>query len=82
MVALPVLFASLIFSTLLRRSADPAKALAYNLLGAVVGGVLEYGSMAVGIKALYVIAAALYVAVAAMLITRRSARLPVSLATS
>lgn len=60
MVALPIFFAALIFSTLFRRSADPPRALAWNLLGAIVGGVLEYSSMAVGIKALYVIAAAIY----------------------
>lgn len=62
MVALPIFFASMIFSTLLGERADPARALAYNLLGAIVGGVLEYASMVVGIKALYVIAAGLYLA--------------------
>jgi hypothetical protein len=31
-----------------------------NLLGAIVGGLLEYAAMAVGIKALYLIAAAAY----------------------
>jgi hypothetical protein len=40
-VALPVLFAALTFSTLLSRRVDATKALAYNLLGAIVGGVLE-----------------------------------------
>ena len=60
MVALPVLFAALIFSTLLSRRADATQALAYNLLGAIVGGVLEYSAMAFGIKALYVVALATY----------------------
>lgn len=60
MVALPILFAALIFSSLFRHSADPPRALAWNLLGAIVGGVLEYGSMAVGIKALYAVAAVIY----------------------
>ena len=60
MVALPILFAALIFSTLFRESADPPRALAYNLLGAIVGGVLEYSSMAFGIKALYLIGALIY----------------------
>jgi spermine/spermidine synthase len=72
MVALPVFFASLIFSTLLQRRGDATRALAYNLLGAIVGGVLEYSSMALGIKALYLIAAATYVG--AMLIVRRQER--------
>ena len=73
LVALPVLFASLIFSTLLAHRVDPARALAYNLLGAIVGGVLEYSSMALGIKGLYVLAAAVYVA--ALLLTLRNRRI-------
>src|SRR4029434_2059590 len=60
LVALPVLFASLIFSTLLASRVDPARALAYNLLGAIVGGVLEYSSMAIGIKALYLLCGHVY----------------------
>ena len=60
LVALPVLFASLIFSTLLAQRIDPARALAYNLLGAIVGGALEYTSLAMGIKALYLLAGAVY----------------------
>jgi hypothetical protein len=75
MVALPVLFASLIFSTLLRRRVDPTSALACNLLGAVVGGILEYSSMAGGIKLLYVVAAAAY-AGAAFFAIREGRRLP------
>ncbi len=66
MVALPVLFASLIFSTLLARRADATGALAYNLLGAVIGGLLEYSSMAFGIKALYLVAAVAYLGAAYM----------------
>ena len=69
MVALPIFFASLIFSTLLMRRADGTRALAWNLLGAIVGGVLEYSSMLVGIKALYLLAAALYLG--AMLLAPR-----------
>jgi hypothetical protein len=55
-----VFFAALIFSTLFAQRDNTPHALASNLLGAIVGGVLEYSSMALGIKALYVIAAALY----------------------
>lgn len=72
MVALPVFFAALIFSTLLGRRMDGSRGLAYNLLGAIIGGVLEYSSMIVGIKGLYILAAVLYLA--AMLLTRRSER--------
>src|SRR4051812_46078015 len=72
MVALPVFFAALIFSTLLGRRGDGSRALAYNLLGAIVGGVLGYSSMVIGIKGLYIVAAVLYVG--ALLLTRRSER--------
>jgi hypothetical protein len=72
LVAMPVLFASLIFSTLLARRVDPARALAYNLLGAIVGGVLEYSSMAIGIKGLYLLAGAVYVG--ALLLSLRNRR--------
>jgi hypothetical protein len=60
MVALPIFFAALIFSTLLARRRDAGRALAYNLLGAILGGVLEYSAMALGVKAMYVVAAMLY----------------------
>jgi spermidine synthase len=73
MVALPVLFASLIFSTLLRQRRDSTRALAYNLLGAVVGGLLEYSSMIGGIKLLYVIAAGAYIG-AALFVRREAGR--------
>ena len=75
MVGLPVLFAALIFSTLLRDRTDATRALAFNLLGAIIGGVLEYSSMALGIKALYLLAAAIYLA--AWLSSRRE-RAPLS----
>jgi hypothetical protein len=75
MVALPIFFAALIFSTLFGQRADAPRALAWNLLGAIVGGLLEYSSMVFGIKALYVIAAALYAT--AFLLSKRGAE-PVS----
>jgi len=60
LVALPVFFAAMIFATLFRTRADATRALGYNLLGAIVGGVLEYSSMVLGVKALYVIVAVAY----------------------
>jgi hypothetical protein len=71
MVALPVLFASLIFSSLLRRRVDPTAALACNLLGAVIGGLLEYSSMVGGIKVLYLVAATAYAGAALFVIRDR-----------
>lgn len=56
----PVLFAAVIFAFLLKKSADPAAALGANLIGAVVGGLLEYSSMVLGLRAMTLLAAFLY----------------------
>jgi hypothetical protein len=58
--ALPVAFAGIIFSSLLRRSENPSAALGSNLLGAVCGGALEYLSLLIGLRALALLALALY----------------------
>ena len=58
--ALPVAFAGVIFSTLLRRSGDPTSSLGSNLLGAMVGGILEYSSMYFGLRFIALLALALY----------------------
>lgn len=71
MVALPIFFAAMIFATLFRTRVDTTRALSYNLLGAVLGGTLEYSSMVVGIKALYLVAAVAYLS--AFLYARRAA---------
>ena len=60
LVGLPVLFAAVVFATLFRETEDAARALAFNVMGAVCGGVLEYSSMVFGIKALYLIAGLAY----------------------
>jgi SAM-dependent methyltransferase len=59
-VAVPVFFAALIFAVLFRDHPDPTRGLAVNLMGAILGGVLEYTAMATGVKALYLVAAAGY----------------------
>ncbi len=51
-VGIPVLFASFIFSKRYGAERDPTGALAFNILGAVAGGVLEYSSMSFGLDAL------------------------------
>ncbi len=58
----PVFFASLIFGHLIREEPDLYRAYGSNLLGAVLGGALEYFSLVTGIKAMFLIAMALYVA--------------------
>jgi SAM-dependent methyltransferase len=59
-MGLPILFAGIIFSASFAVAADRAAVLAANLLGAMAGGALETFSFLVGIKALLLLAAALY----------------------
>ncbi len=58
--ALPVFFAGIIVSTLLKRARDVPGALGSNILGAVVGGCLEYLSMYAGLRKMTLLAIALY----------------------
>jgi spermidine synthase len=58
--AIPVFFAGLLFASEFRLAESPAAALGANMLGAVVGGLLENVSLIIGMKALLVIAALLY----------------------
>ncbi|MCB9687493.1 MAG: methyltransferase domain-containing protein [Alphaproteobacteria bacterium] len=58
----PLFFSGLLFSALLRRTSRPvATAMAYNLVGAIVGGTLEWSAMYTGYAALYPLAGLLYV---------------------
>ena len=57
----PVYFANLVFSTIFRDQAVPERLFGWNLLGAVLGGVAEYASLAVGYNALAWAIAVLYV---------------------
>lgn len=68
-LAAPILFTSLIFSEAFERSGDAAAAFGANLLGVVIGGILEYSSMVMGLNALYLIALAIYAI--AMAVDRR-----------
>jgi spermidine synthase len=63
--AIPVFFAGLLFASEFRSAESPAAALGANMLGAVVGGLLENLSLIIGMKALLLVAAILY-ALAAM----------------
>jgi spermidine synthase len=56
----PLFFSGLVFSTLLRSTADLSGAMAANLIGVIVGGILEYNSMYFGFRALYLMAMVLY----------------------
>jgi hypothetical protein len=77
---LPVGFAGLIVPMLLQRSLQPAAALGSNLLGAVLGGCLEYFSMLGGLRSTALMALVLYLA-AFFVLRRRAAgdvRVPAS----
>ena len=63
----PVFFANLIFSISFRDQKVPEHVFGWNLIGAALGGVLEYASMATGYTALAVLVAACYALVAALL---------------
>jgi SAM-dependent methyltransferase len=68
---LPVGVAGLIVPMLLRRAAQPAAALGSNLLGAVLGGCLEYYSMLGGLRSTALMALVLYLAAFALLLRSR-----------
>ena len=59
-VTLPLFFAGLAFSTELKRSPSVAAALSSNLLGAMLGGCLEYNAMYFGYRSLYALALGIY----------------------
>jgi SAM-dependent methyltransferase len=56
----PIFVANLIFAERFRDTADPTAAFGANLLGAMLGGTLEYLSLLVGFRALLLVVAALY----------------------
>jgi hypothetical protein len=59
-LCLPLFFAAIIFAREIKSEARPSAALGSNLLGALAGGVLEYSSMALGARPLYLLALGLY----------------------
>jgi hypothetical protein len=54
-VPLPVFFAGLIFSTTFRESKDASACFGANLIGATIGGFLEYLGMAIGFNAVSIL---------------------------
>lgn len=57
----PIYFASLVFGHLIKQEESLAQAYGSNLLGAVVGGSMEYFSLMMGIKFLVLLTVAFYV---------------------
>ncbi len=64
LVGSPVFFASTCFALRFKARAEPDAAFGWNLIGAVAGGLTEFLSMAVGLRALLYIALAAYLGVA------------------
>jgi hypothetical protein len=71
----PVFIANLVFAERFRDTVDPTTAFGANLLGAMLGGVLEYLSLITGYRGLLVLAAVLY-ALAWIFGARRLGRAP------
>ncbi|NQV03990.1 MAG: hypothetical protein HQ532_00675 [Candidatus Omnitrophica bacterium] len=60
LAGLPIFFAAVIFAIVFRRTKYAGIALGSNLIGAVIGGFLEYSSMLWGLNALYIVALGWY----------------------
>jgi SAM-dependent methyltransferase len=73
---LPIFFANVVFSKRFADTADGATAFGANLLGAMLGGCLEYTALVIGYPALLVVAGLLYLAAFALL--PRGARVTVA----
>ncbi len=58
--AIPIFFAGLIFSGSFAREKTPSVGLAFNMLGAVLGGLLEYAATYTGIRSLLLISIVIY----------------------
>jgi hypothetical protein len=71
---LPVYFAGLVFARSFTMAPAAGAAIGANMIGAVVGGWAEYGSMAFGIRALLVLAIGFYLGSFACLRLGRSTR--------
>lgn len=57
---LPLLFAGTVFSTLFKQTTSSSRALAFNMIGGLLGVTIEYFSMIFGIKSLAWFALAIY----------------------
>ena len=77
LIPLPIFFAGLIFSLSLRTSKDPSFAFGSNLIGAMVGGFVEYLGMITGTKTLLLIVLVLYLASLAIRMRRPFAQIAI-----
>ncbi|MCD6405920.1 MAG: hypothetical protein J7M19_08840 [Planctomycetes bacterium] len=56
----PMFFSGIVFSTLLSKAENISGVMAVNLIGSMLGGILEYNSMYFGFQFLYLLGLALY----------------------
>ena len=70
----PIFVANLIFAERFRETTDPPAAFGANLLGAMVGGTLEYLSLLTGFRGLLLIIAALYMVAYCLMPTNQTER--------
>jgi hypothetical protein len=70
--AVPIFFAGIIFSQIFSKEEEPSVGLAFNIFGAMIGGLLEYAATYTGIRSLVLIGATFYVI--GWLTTRQSAK--------
>ncbi len=73
---LPMVFASIIFALLFKNARSPSIALAFNIIGGLVGVCLEYLSMWLGLRALGWLAIVIYASVIAIEQLRKPASVP------
>ena len=71
-LTLPLFFSGLIFSAELEMAPSVSSALGSNLIGAMLGGCLEYNSMYFGYRSLYVLAILIYAASMFVSLSRRA----------
>jgi spermidine synthase len=71
-LCLPVFFAGIVFIRSFAAQGFPAEALGSNLMGAMIGGMLESMALWTGIRSLLIIAALLYLSSWVALVTKRS----------
>ncbi len=62
LIGTPVFFSGIIFSSMFRRTADVGFPLGVNMVGAMAGGAVEYLSMLLGMKMIWLIMIAVYIA--------------------
>ena len=56
----PIFLANLVFAQRFNETSHSAAAFGVNLLGAMIGGILEYSALAVGYRSLAIVVAVLY----------------------